>query len=45
MQNCDGCMHKIEFSKMFEGGEWTSCEPEGIIEPSDVVVVGTLQRE
>ena len=45
MQNCDGCILWIEFSNMVVSGEWTSSGPEGIIEPSDVVVVGTSKRE
>ena len=43
MQNYDGCILWIEFTKMVENG--IVVEPEGIIGPSDGVVVGTSQRE
>ena len=35
----------LNSSKMVESGEWTNCGTRGIIELSDVVVVGTSQRE
>ena len=39
MQHCDGCILWIEFGKMVDSGEWTSCGIRRDHEPSDVVVV------